>query len=91
MAARGTILNQDDMELVDEPVAGFYESLVFVVLDETDDIATFATDKALIDVLFLVDVHGGMLVGMIPACGSSGELAHTIERDTELGANFKYR
>ena len=79
------------MEFVDEPVAGFDEGLVVVVLDKADDIATLATDKALIDVLFLVDVHGGMLVGMVPACGSSGELAHTIERDTELGANFKYR
>ena len=79
------------MEFVDEPVAGFDEGLVVVVLDKADDIATLATDKALIDVLFLVDVHRGMLVGMVPACGSAGELAHTIERDTELGTNFKYR
>ena len=85
----GGVLNQDDMELVDEPVTGFYEGLVVVVLDEADDIATFAADKAFVDVLFLVNVHRGMLVVVVPACGTLGELAHAIERDAELGADIE--
>ena len=77
------------MEFVDEPVAGFDEGLVVVVLDEADDIATFATDKALIDVLFLVDVHGGMGIVVIPTLGSLGELTHAIERNTKFGADVE--
>ena len=84
-----SVLNEDNVELVDEPVAGFDEGLVVVVLDEADDIATFATDKALVNVLFLVDVHRGMLVIVVPACGAFGELTHAIERNTKFGADVE--
>ena len=79
------------MELVDEPVAGFDEGLVLVVLHELDHVAAFATDEALVDVLFLVDVHRGMLVVVVPALGTLGDLAHAIERDAELGADIEDR
>ncbi len=77
------------MEFVDEPVTGFYEGLVVVVLDEADNIATFAADKTLKDVLFLVDVHRGMFVVVVPACGAFSEFAHAIEGDAEFGADIE--
>ena len=77
------------MELGDEPVAGFDEGLVVVVLDEADHVATLATDKALIDVLFFVDVHRGMLIIVVPALGTLGELAYAIERDAKFGADIE--
>ena len=79
------------MEFVDEPVAGFYEGLVVVVLDEADNIATFAADEAFVDVLFLVDVHRGMFVVVVPACGAFGEFAHAVEIDAKFGAHIEDR
>lgn len=84
-----SVRNQDDLELVDEPVAGFDEGLVVVVLHQLNHIATFTTDKALIDVLRLVDVHRGMLIVVVPTCGTLREFAHAIERDAELGADIE--
>ena len=77
------------MELIDEPVAGFDEGLVVVVLDEANDVATFATDETLEDVFLLVDVHGGMGVVVVPALGTLGDWAHTIEGDAEFGADIE--
>ena len=77
------------MELIDEPVAGFDEGLVVVVLDEANDIATFATDETLEDVFLLVDMHGGMGVVVVPALGTLGDWAHTIEGDAEFGADIE--
>jgi len=77
------------VELIDEPVAGFDEGLVVVVLDEANDIATFATDETLEDVFLLVDVHGGMLIVVVPALGTLGDWAHTIEGDAEFGADIE--
>ena len=74
------------MELIDEPVARLDEALVLVVLHQLDHVATFATDKALVDVLLLVHVHRRMLIVVIPACGTFGDLAHAIERNPELRA-----
>ena len=79
------------MEFVDEPVAGFYKGLVVVVLDETNDVATLTTDKAFVDVLFLVDVHRGMFVVVVPACGAFGEFAHAVEIDAKFGAHIEDR
>ena len=77
------------MELIDEPVAGFDEGLVVVVLDEANDVATFATDETLEDVFLLVDMHGGMGVVMVPALGTLGDWAHTIEGDAEFGTDIE--
>ena len=56
------IVNQHYMELLNQPVAGFYEGLVVVVHHQLDDVATLATDEALVDVPHFVHVYRGVLV-----------------------------
>ena len=68
-----------DVELSDEPVAGFDEGEVLVVLHQLDDVAALATDKALKDVFCFVDVHRGMGIIVIPTLSTFGEFTHTIE------------
>ena len=71
-------------EFAYQPVAGIGEGEVLVVHDQADDIAALATDEALKDVLFIVDMHRWMLVVVIPALGTLSELSHAIEADAEL-------
>lgn len=72
-------VNDGDVELADEPVAGFDEGEVLVVLHQLDDVAALATDKAFKDVFCFVDVHGGMRIIVIPTLSTFGEFTHTIE------------
>ena len=76
---RARAVNDGDVELADEPVAGFDEREVFFVLHQLDDIAALATDKAFKDVFCFVDVHGGMRIIVIPTLSTFGEFTHTIE------------
>lgn len=71
--------NDGDIEFADEPVAGFDEGEVLVVLHQLDDVAALATDKAFKDVFCFVDVHGGMRIIVIPTLSTFGEFTHTIE------------
>ena len=65
-------------EFADEPVAGFYEGEVVIVLDEADGVAALATDEAHEDILFLVDMQRGVLVIVIPALGTAGVAACAV-------------
>ena len=76
---RARAVNDGDVELADEPVAGFDEGEVLVVLHQLDDVAALATDKAFKDVFCFVDVHGGMRIIVIPTLSTFGEFTHTIE------------
>ena len=65
-------------EFTDEPVAGFYEGEVVIVLDEADSVAALTTDEAHEDILFLVDMQRGVLVIVIPAFGTASIAACAV-------------
>ena len=78
-------------EFTDEPIAGFYERQVAIVLYEADSVAPLATDEAFEDVLLFVDMHRRMFVIVIPAESTTAIGTYTIEADAQSGADLENR